>query len=225
MNFYTVPIFLSLLCCLSCALFMSLRGRSSHGLSLLFKILMSLSFAAVGGYFYFPSRLGLFVLIGLSLGALGDLLLGLRKLFPHHHDLTFILGAVSFSLGHGFYMGFLSSQSTGLWDPALPVFLGVMVLSFFYSRIGGFSGKKLYLPGMAYIGIEALMCSLAAVLFWKCPGMGSFLFFLGGISFLVSDNLLCAYTFGTRKTFSVDVLLHVTYVAAQLLIAWSLGWF
>lgn len=225
MKTYIIPLLLSLLCCVSCALFMGLRGKSSHRASLIFKVLISLSFTAVGGCFYACPAQGLFVLLGLSLGALGDLLLGLRKLLPHHHDRTFILGALSFSLGHGFYMAFLNAQSTGLWVPALPVFALLMIFSGFYARIGGFAGKKLFLPGMVYIGIEALMCSLAAVLFLKSPGPGSLLFFLGGISFLLSDNLLCAFSFGSQKTKAADILLHVTYIAAQLLIAWSLAWF
>ena len=54
------------------------------------------------------------------------------------------------------------------------------------------------------------------------PGPGLLLFALGGICFGVSDNVLLAYCYGNSRTWNKNILVHVTYYAAQLLIAWSI---
>ena len=97
--------------------------------------------------------------------------------------------------------------------------LVLLALSILFSHAGGFARGKMHLPGMVYIGVEAMMCALALVLAFKKTEYLSFA--LGGVTFLVSDNLLCAYSFGRLKAPVWDWALHGTYLAAQLLIAWT----
>ena len=47
------------------------------------------------------------------------------------------------------------------------------------------------------------------------------LFAAGGVLFIISDNILCAYSFGSERRFGANIGIHATYYAAQLLIAWS----
>ena len=48
------------------------------------------------------------------------------------------------------------------------------------------------------------------------------MFAVAGVCFAVSDNILCAQSYGNKKTAGMNRAVHVTYYAAQLLIAWSM---
>ena len=80
----------------------------------------------------------------------------------------------------------------------------------------------MHLPGLFYIGVEALLCACSLTLLSRRPGSFSLVLALGGICFLVSDNLLCAFSFGHLRSTFVDRLLHITYLAAQLCIGLSI---
>ena len=214
-------LFLIPLCCISEALFLRSRNLGRHWAAFWLKGLAALCFTATGLLLTLQAGQSLVLVMGLVFGLLGDQLLALRKIFPAHHDLTFTSGALSFSLGHVCYMAVLLGLEQGLVLPAVPVFLVLVAGSELFARKAGFSTGKMHLPGLLYIAIEGAMCALALVRLWLAPGLSAALFALGGLLFLVSDNLLCAYSFGRMKTPSVDRWLHITYIAAQLLIAWS----
>lgn len=218
----SIAILLTVLSCLCEILFLKLRSGSRHFLSLVLKVLAALSFCLLGCLFSCLRSSGWLIAAGLFMGLLGDLLLGLRKLYPQHHDLTFVAGALAFSLGHGFYMGQLLGFHAGIFPASLPVFLILVIFSEVFAHKAGFSQGKMHWPGLIYIAIEAMMCALALVSALRFPGAGTALMAAGGLSFLVSDNLLCAYSFGSLKKPSVDWALHATYLAAQLLIGWSI---
>ena len=216
-----LPLGLVPLCCVFEALFLRSRDRGNHRAALALKSLASLCFVALGLLSARSVPGSLPVVLGLVFGMLGDQLLALRKLFPAHHDLTFITGALSFSLGHFCYMAYLTETAEGMLLPAIPVFLVLAAGSELFARYSGFSQGRMHLPGLLYIAIEAAMCALALVRLWLAPGLSAVLFAAGGLLFLVSDNLLCAYSFGKMKTRAADRWLHITYIAAQLLIARS----
>ena len=81
---------------------------------------------------------------------------------------------------------------------------------------------KLQLPAVGYIALVVFMAAAACSAAVRGFSVGLLLFAAGGICFAVSDNLLCAYCFGTGRSRSVDRAVHISYYAAQLLIAWSL---
>ena len=81
---------------------------------------------------------------------------------------------------------------------------------------------KLQLPAVGYIALVVFMDAVACSAAVRGFSVGLLLFAAGGICFAVSDNLLCAYCFGTGRSRSVDRAVHISYYAAQLLIAWSL---
>ena len=211
-------------CCGFEILFLRIRSRGRHLAALLLKGAASLCFCLTGILFAAGSDFSCrwYVAAGLGLGLAGDVLLALRKLYPSHHDLIFSAGALAFCLGHGCYMWALGSLVPGLISKAMPVFLVLVIGSELFARRAGFRESRMHLPGMIYIAVEALMCSMALALCSLEPGPGAVLFSLGGISFLISDNLLCGFSFGSLKTRKTDLLLHVTYLLAQNAIAWSI---
>ena len=218
----TIPILLSLFCCLLEILFLRQRSAGNHIRALILKVLASLCFCLVGIWGSICRGWGFVISAGLVCGLLGDLLLGLRKLRPHHHDLIFVAGALAFSLGHVLYSYALVRLQSGLLLPSLPIFLILVLLSELFARKSGFSQGNMHIPGLFYIGVEGVMCALALSAYGKNPTLGTGLFALGGISFLVSDNLLCAFSFGSLRNSFTDRLLHATYLMAQLFIAWSI---
>ena len=214
---------LTLVCPLSEALFLRQRDAGRHWPAFWLKGLAALCFLGTGVLLASLAQGSKWVVWGLAFGLAGDQLLALRKIFPARHDLTFAAGTLSFSLGHVCYMAALLGAAPGLPLPAFPVFLVLVAGSEVFARKARFARGKMHLPGLAYIAIEAAMCALALARLWLVPDLSAGLFALGGVSFLISDNLLCAYSFGAMKTKAADRMLHITYIAAQLLIAWSLA--
>ena len=77
---------------------------------------------------------------------------------------------------------------------------------------------------LRYFALAAIYFTAFAVIVSNIPplaaGMNK-LFAAGGVLFIISDNILCAYSFGSERRFGANIGIHATYYAAQLLIAWS----
>ena len=72
------------------------------------------------------------------------------------------------------------------------------------------------------MAVVAFMGALAVSVAIHAPGESTLLFAIGGGLFIISDNILCAYSFGSERRFGANIGIHATYYAAQLLIAWSI---
>ena len=68
-----------------------------------------------------PSLYGWYVVAGLTLGMLGDLLLALRFLSEKLHRLFFAAGSVSFFLGHIVYILAILALCPAAWLYAIPI--------------------------------------------------------------------------------------------------------
>ena len=82
--------------------------------------------------------------------------------------------------------------------------------------------NRIRTAALLYVAIEAFMSAMALILSYSHTNLGTLLLVTGSFSFFTSDNLLCAYTFGDLKNTEIDYAVHVTYVGAQLFIAWSI---
>ena len=204
--------------------FLRHRYRENHWKSFFCKGLSALSFCGVGLLFalHAPCSRSFLILSGLFMGFLGDELLALRKLYPRHHDFSFFAGALAFSAGHFFYFSALQKITPLPFGPFLLLFLILITCSEAFLRLCKCQDHRMHLPGLIYIGIEAIMCAGALYCACRRTGPGTLLFAIGGLSFLISDNLLCVFTFGNLRKPGIDQALHITYLSAQLLIAWSI---
>jgi len=162
------------------------------------------------------------VVIGLALGLCGDQLLALRFLVPKFHDLMFAAGAGAFGAGHFFYMKALYDLGGIRLGVLIPVFLIGVAIANLYGRNHGSDAGPLQPAGLAYMVLVVFMGSVSLSAFLGSPSIGLALFAVGGICFGVSDNILFAYAFGQKAQWRMNVWVHVTYYAAQLLIAWSI---
>ena len=79
----------------------------------------------------------LYVVIGLALGMLGDLLLALRYLSKKTHDLCFVSGTLAFFAGHVLYILSVLTAAPRAWTYAIPITLVALAVAGFYSHDGG----------------------------------------------------------------------------------------
>jgi uncharacterized membrane protein YhhN len=162
------------------------------------------------------------VVIGLALGLCGDQLLALRFLVPRLHDLMFAAGAGAFGVGHFFYMKALYDLGSIRLLVLLPIFVIGVAIANLYGKEHGSNAGPLQPAGLAYMVLVIFMGAVSISTFLGAPGIGLALFAIGGICFGVSDNILFAYCFGKQPKWRMNVWVHITYYAAQLLIAWSI---
>ena len=218
-------ILLSLGCAVTAHFFLRAGWREDYRRALLLKGTASLCFVLLGAVNrrLCPDDLfGLIIQMGLCLGFLGDELLAMRYIKPERHDAFFSQGAAVFALGHLLYITALFLQDRGLLPLSLPVLVLGIGASWLYQRAKKTDAAKLQLPATLYIALVVFMASVACAAAVRGFSVGLLLFAAGGICFAVSDNLLCTYCFGTARSRAVDRAVHITYYAAQLLIAWSL---
>lgn len=217
-------VLLSLGCAVTAHFFLRAGWREDYRRALLLKGLAGLYFVLLGAVnaFRCPDiSFRIYVLAGLCFGLVGDELLALRFMKPERHDFFFSWGAAAFAAGHLMYLDALFRHGSSL-SLALPVFVLGVGASWLYQRLKKTDAGKLRFPSMLYIAMVVFMASVACAAAVRGFSVGLLLFAAGGICFAVSDNLLCTYCFGTARSRAVDRAVHITYYAAQLLIAWSL---
>ncbi len=163
------------------------------------------------------------VVTGLFFGLLGDQLLALRFLDERHHDLMFALGALAFSVGHVWYLAALYGRDAGLLRPSLPLLIAGLAAAALYARLRRIDPGKFRYAALVYIGLVVFMAATACTLAARRFSAEALLFAAGGVCFAVSDNLLLARSFGGVRTEVINSAIHISYYAAQLLIAWSLA--
>ena len=206
------------------ALFLKRRAESRHISSLSYKMLAAGGFCGTGLLMalYSGDSRGFLIFSGLILGMLGDFFLGLRKVSSLDHRLFFGLGILAFSTGPIFYAAALLRLNAFSPLPVAVIFLILMLCTEAFLRVHQVKGRKVHISALLYIGVEAFMCSVALMLAYQHTSLGSLLFVTGSFSFLASDNLLAAFSFGDLSSGEVDQALHATYLGAQLFIAWSI---
>jgi uncharacterized membrane protein YhhN len=216
---------LSVGCILSARLFMRAYKQENYvrafwlkgGAALCFVLLAAILAAESENRSY-----GCLVLIGLALGLCGDELLALRFVFPRYHDLLFATGAGAFGVGHVFYMKALYDLGGITLGCLIPVLLTGLILAWLYGRKNRSHAGPLQFAAVGYMTLVVFMGSVTVSAFLANPCPGLLLFALGGICFGVSDNVLLAFCYGNSRTWDKNIVVHITYYAAQLLIAWSI---
>ncbi len=217
---------LSLCCGAFMALFLRAFEREAYRRAVWLKGLASLCFVTLGLLFCRISgdRFSKLVLGGLHLGLLGDVLLALRYVYAQRHDPLFLAGALSFAVGHALYLTALFGSGAPAWGVTLAFLAMGLAASAVYSKKRRVDAGRFQAAGMGYIALVVFLAAVACAVAVRRGSVGALLFALGGVNFAVSDNLLCAYCYGSARRTSVNWAVHVTYYAAQLLIAWSILW-
>lgn len=196
-----------------------------HNAALFSKTAASICFFAVGFLMAISCENAGFarkIVLALVLGLAGDVFIALRFLYPEKHDAFFAAGAASFAVGHVIYIWALLGIQSRVFPEAIAVWIVAVVLSLVYLDRKKVDAGENQVPSKIYIALVAAMCAVACALTMKSFSWGALMFALGGACFVVSDNVLIAYNFGEKPEFKQNQIIHVTYYAAQLLIAWSI---
>lgn len=162
------------------------------------------------------------ICIGLGFGALGDILLNLRFVFPKKGQLIFLVGIVAFLTGHVLYLAALIPLSSSLLiSLAAGVLAGAALLSWIFKTTASKPAFRVF--GTFYIGSIVLMTAVAIGNVVTGPTTAAIMHAVGAVLFTLSDIVLILNTFGggTPK-FSLRITNLTLYYLGQLFIAFSL---
>lgn len=162
------------------------------------------------------------VVAGLTLGAVADVFLNLRYVFPDKKgQLVFLVGIFVFFLGHVVYVIALAPRCPFLIPCiVIGIVLGILLIVWIFAQITAKFVFKAF--GVFYICTIAVMNVVAIGVLFSTPTADAAFFVGGAILFLLSDILLILNTFGGEPKFSRRVANLMLYYVAQLLIALSL---
>ena len=186
--------------------------------------------AALGWYLSNRGILGIFVIIGLTFGLLGDIWLDLKYVFRDFDGQFTYAGFASFEIGHILYIaGLLTQYMSGmkLAYLILPIILGAGLslcnavlekpMKLHYGKMKGIVIGY----GVLLFSTVLLSGSLALAKGWQNPTLN--LFFVGSVLFALSDLVLSGTYFGVGKERPVDIISnYILYYGGQFLIAYSL---
>ena len=129
---YVLPVLLTIGCVVLDHLFLAEMERGNHPKAVRLKGLASLCFVLTGLWFTIFAGGGkhhLLIAFGLVLGLVGDVLLAMRFEYPEKHDQYFLIGAISFALGHVLYIAALLGVNGKAWLPAIPFWIGLLAIA------------------------------------------------------------------------------------------------
>ncbi|MHA1921701.1 MAG: lysoplasmalogenase [Candidatus Heimdallarchaeota archaeon] len=160
-----------------------------------------------------------FIFVGLILGLAGDLLL-INRPDPEEQKVLFMLGLVSFLLGHIFYLVAFVLTITAPYTFTLWT-LGILIPLIIYGVLIGVkllpTAEEMKIPVLAYILIIFSMGIIATMLFGEMSTKGYITLLAGVLLFIISDTINAWYKF--IKEFQYERLLVMsTYLASQFFI-------
>ena len=167
---------------------------------------------------------GRLIVLGLMLGALGDVCLNLRFLLSDRSKPIFLLGIGAFLLGHVAYLLALISLAPRALYFALPAaaVLSFFLIRFVLSRVEVKGAIKIF--GILYLCVVFLMASVAVTLFAFAPqSIGRAVFALGALLFAASDVLLVLNQFGKRAYPAFRAMNLSLYYLGQVLICLTIS--
>jgi uncharacterized membrane protein YhhN len=198
-------------------------GREGRAARLFFKPAASIGFVVIGATALTHLDLGdqaTWIIFGLVLGALGDVLLMFESLF--------LAGLVAFLLGHVAYIvAFAMIVPAATWPRMAPipamlaVSAGAAALAWLWPHVGRMRGMRA--PVIAYVLVIVTMVIGAAAVAIASPWSTTHavLVAVGAALFFASDLAVARDKFVRRSFFNRLWGLPVYYVA-QVLIAWTL---
>lgn len=201
--------------------------------AVLIKSVVSALFIAVAVWGWYKSShgiLGVFIILGLTFGLLGDIWLDFKYVFRTHADQFTYAGFAAFGIGHILYItGLLTQYMSGTKLPyvILPILLGTVLslgnavlekpMKLNYGKMRG----TVIGYGILLFSTVLLSGSLALANNWQVRTLNYF--FAGAVLFALSDLVLSGTYFGVGKERPVDIISnYVLYYSGQFLIAYSL---
>ena len=198
----------------------------------MFKTIDSLLFLSLGIYLFFykgQPNVGIFIILGLTFGLLGDVALAFKRIAKDKDKFFTLLGMTFFIIGHIFY-------TTGLFvnyyvpgnvvHIIIPLVVAVLIaLSIVFIELK----LKFKLGGFKYFGIvyftalfSVSMSCLSLNILHQFQSTFLVLMLVGAIIFASSDILLTRTYFKENCPKGFLISTSITYYLAQFLIAFTL---
>ena len=233
MLFWLIPLVLGIL---QLGAFLYFRVRERRVIAVIFKGLVSLMFIITALVALLTSKnpqssFGLYVIIGLFFGLLGDVFLDLKFIILEKESLYTILGFISFGIGHIFYLtglftNYYSFDSSILYL-IIPIIIALVFVtgSLLMEKFTPIRYKKMtpFVIGYGFILFFTTSIYMSTVIQngWQSPPLiiVAFSLIVFAISDLILNNTYFAPNCGTPLFIISN---HVCYYIAQFAIAISL---
>lgn len=214
---------LTVICVAACAALVFGEWRALVGLRIVAKLTASAAFVALGALLFQHSHadpgLGVAIVVGLVLGAIGDAcLLASSKRW-------FLAGLVAFLFGHiAYVVGFAAIEPVARWRTdaswcaLIPIAVGAAALARLWPRLG-----SMRIPVIGYVLVITTMvvAAMAVAHGATLPATNRHRLLAGACLFFVSDLSVARNRF-VAKSFANKAWGLPAYYAGQLLIAWTL---
>ena len=184
--------------------------------SLLFVVLCIFSYLySKGDIIYFS-----LLLAGLLCSLLGDVFLGIQSKDKRPLNKMFLLGLISFSFTHIFYISAFSHiYPLNIKDIFFSLLMIFIVIIFLISR-KNFNFQGFFIPTCIYsILISLMFCKCISTSLFLGRSIVSLLLILGSTLFVISDIILSFIVFDGKNTNYISILNLTTYYIGQFLIA------
>jgi uncharacterized membrane protein YhhN len=224
-----IGIILTLCCAVAAVYFMKVYYAKNYKLSVMLKGLAGIFFVLFGlvkvistvNSLTWPIAL---VALALLLGLAGDELLALRHMYTEKYTFYFVIGALCFGAEHVLLMTSVLIDNITLVNPLILVIMfGIaFVISLVYLKTRKTNAGPIQKSAIFYISLLSLMCSMMITRGITAPTLPNLLMALGGVLFIVSDNVLLVYNFGEKRDWWLNEIVHIAYYGAQILFGWAL---
>ena len=196
------------------------------------KLITSLLFVSLAVYLFiykgYPN-VGIFIIAGAFFGMIGDIALGLKRIFKEKDKLLTGLGMLFFLIGHIVY---ITGLSINFYDGSnfllvlIPSILSVLVgasLLVFEKKMDLDLGS-LRIPGVFYLICLSLVpfISFSYLIGQSFNSVFLIMMTIGGVFFFISDIILSKTYFSENVKRRDLILSSVTYYLAQFIIAFAL---
>ena len=214
------------------ALFIYVRLKKGGTLALYAKALASVGFLTLGIFGAYESMLGLasvFILLGLLMGLLGDIVLDLKVVYKQDNDQHLNAGMLCFGVGHIFYfvaLTILVTNSLYISSKLLPILLISALIGVLFTLGVVFLAKPMLkldfgnfkIQTILYTFILSFMTAYSIAVTIYAPKV--LLFAIGLAFILISDLILSNQYFGGKADNKFFTFLnHAVYYMGQIAIA------
>jgi uncharacterized membrane protein YhhN len=224
-----IGILLTLACAVAAIYFMKVYYKKDYKLSVMLKGLAGIFFVLFGLVKVIASVNSLswpiaLVALALLFGLAGDELLALRHIYNEKYTFYFVIGALCFGAEHVLLMTSVLIDNIKLVNPLiLFIMFGIaFVISLVYLKTRKTDAGSIQKSAIFYISLLSLMCSMMITRGITAPTLPNLLMALGGVFFIVSDNVLLVYNFGEKRDWWLNEIVHIAYYGAQILFGWAL---
>ena len=178
-----------------------------------------------------PLIVGILFVCAAFFGFLGDIALGLKRVFKSKDKFWTVMGMASFSIGHILYV---SGMFAGWYIPGNPLYVIIPLVlaatiggcAFLIEKLLRVDFGKMRVIGMLYLTFlfSVSLSALSLNILYKFQSLFLLLVLIGGIIFNSSDLILCKTYFRPKDQVKKADLIatSITYFVAQFLLMFSL---